>query len=171
MIGTIISSIGVYLSTSIDYLVLLTILFTQVKNNENWQVYLGQYLGTGVLVLVSLFAAYAVSFMPEDWMVGLLGLIPIFLGLKFFFFGEEEAEEDEVREKVESSTSHLFITITALTIASGGDNLGVYIPYFASLSLEEILVSLIVFALGIIFICKLSQKISEIPAVAETIEK
>ena len=81
---TIISAIGVYISTSIDYLIILFILFAQLsQNKQKWHIYAGQYLGTGLLVGASLVAAYIVNFVPEEWMVGLLGLIPIYLGIRF----------------------------------------------------------------------------------------
>lgn len=133
---TIISAIGVYISTSIDYLIVLIILFAQLsQNKQKLHIYAGQYLGTGLLVGVSLVAAYVVNFVPEAWMVGLLGLIPIYLGIRFAIVREgEEEEEEEIIERLEQSKANqLFWTVTLLTIASGGDNLSIYIPYFASL--------------------------------------
>ena len=48
---TIISAIGVYISTSIDYLIILFILFAQLsQNKQKWHIYAGQYLGTGLLL-------------------------------------------------------------------------------------------------------------------------
>lgn len=172
---TIISAIGVYISTSIDYLIVLIILFAQLsQNKQKWHIYAGQYLGTGLLVGVSLVAAYVVNFVPEAWMVGLLGLIPIYLGIRFAIVGEgeEEEEEEETIERLEQSKANqLFWTVTLLTIASGGDNLGIYIPYFASLDWAQTLVALLVFAIGVIIFCKLSQVLSSIPLISETIEK
>ena len=173
---TIISAIGVYISTSIDYLIILIILFAQLsQNKQKWHIYAGQYLGTGLLVGVSLFAAYVVNFVPEAWMVGLLGLIPIYLGIRFAIVGEgeeEEEEEEEIIEKLEQSKANqLFWTVTLLTIASGGDNLGIYIPYFASLDWAQTLVALLVFAIGVIIFCELSRVLSSIPLISETIEK
>ena len=171
---TIISAIGVYISTSIDYLIILIILFAQLsQNKQKWHIYAGQYLGTGVLVGASLVAAYVVNFVPEAWMVGLLGLIPIYLGIRFAIVGEgEEEEEEEIIERFEQSKSNqLFWTVTLLTIASGGDNLGIYIPYFASLDWSQTLVALLVFAIGIIIFCELSRVLSSIPLISETIEK
>src|SRR5699024_3625619 len=168
---TIISAIGVYISTSIDFLI---ILFSQLsQNKQKWHIYAGQYLCTGLLVGASLVAAYVVNFVPEAWMVGLLGLIPIYLGIRFAIVGEsEEEEEEEIIERLEQSKANqLFWTVTLLTIASGGDNLGIYIPYFASLDWSEILVALIVFAIGIIIFCELSRVLSSIPLISETIEK
>jgi len=171
---TIISAIGVYISTSIDYLIILIILFAQLsQNKQKWHIYAGQYLGTGLLVGASLVAAYVVNFVPEAWMVGLLGLIPIYLGIRFAIVGEgEEEEEEEIIERLEQSKANqLFWTVTLLTIASGGDNLGIYIPYFASLYLSQTLVALLVFAIGIIIFCELSRVLSSIPLISETIEK
>lgn len=168
---TIISAIGVYISTSIDYLI---ILFAQLsQNKQKWHIYAGQYLGTGLLVGASLVAAYVVNFVPEAWMVGLLGLIPIYLGIRFAIVGEgEEEEEEEIIERLEQSKANqLFWTVTLLTIASGGDNLGIYIPYFASLDWSQTLVALLVFAIGIIIFCELSRVLSSIPLISETIEK
>lgn len=171
---TIISAIGVYISTSIDYLIVLIILFAQLsQNKQKWHIYAGQYLGTGLLVGVSLFAAYVVNFVPEAWMVGLLGLIPIYLGIRFAIVGEgEEEEEEEIIERLEQSKANqLFWTVTLLTISSGGDNLGIYIPYFASLDWAQTLVALLVFAIGVIIFCELSRVLSSIPLISETIEK
>lgn len=171
---TIISAIGVYISTSIDYLIILIILFAQLsRNKQKWHIYAGQYLGTGLLVGASLVAAYVVNFVPEPWMVGLLGLIPIYLGIRFAIVGEGvEEEEEEIIERLEQSKANqLFWTVTLLTIASGGDNLGIYIPYFASLDWSQTLVALLVFAIGIIIFCELSRVLSSIPLISETIEK
>ena len=107
-------------------------------------------------------------------MVGLLGLIPIYLGIRFAIVGEgeEEEEEEEIIERLEQSKANqLFWTVTLLTIASGGDNLSIYIPYFASLDWAQTLVALLVFAIGVIIFCKLSQVLSSIPLISETIEK
>ncbi|HFQ8821578.1 TPA: CadD family cadmium resistance transporter [Streptococcus pneumoniae] len=171
---TIISAIGVYISTSIDYLIILIILFAQLsQNKQKWHIYAGQYLGAGLLVGASLVAAYVVNFVPEEWMVGLLGLIPIYLGIRFAIVGEDaEEEEEEIIERLEQSKANqLFWTVTLLTIASGGDNLGIYIPYFASLDWSQTLVALLVFVIGIIIFCEISRVLSSIPLIFETIEK
>ncbi|VLG79703.1 Cad superfamily protein [Streptococcus pneumoniae] len=171
---TIISAIGVYISTSIDYLIILIILFAQLsQNKQKWHIYAGQYLGTGLLVGASLVAAYVVNFVPEEWMVGLLGLIPIYLGIRFAIVGEDaEEEEEEIIERLEQSKANqLFWTVTLLTIASGGDNLGIYIPYFASLDWSQTLVALLVFVIGIIIFCEISRVLSSIPLIFETNEK
>lgn len=174
MIQTILSATAVYLSTSIDYLFILMIIFSQSYTKKGLiQIYGGQYLGTGLLVAVSLFAAYVLNFIPQDWMIGVLGLIPIFLGIRIALLGEsEEKDEDEVIEKLDQRGSkRLFWIVALITIASGGDNLGIYIPYFASLSFLEILTTLIVFFISVFLLCLVSYKLAKLSFVSETIEK
>ena len=172
MLQSILSALAVYVSTSIDYLFILLIIFSQSHTKKGLrQIYWGQYLGTGILVAVSLFAAYVLNFIPQDWIIGLLGLIPIFLGIRVALVGEEE-EEEEVVEKLESrGTNRFFWTVALITIASGGDNLGIYIPYFASLSFSEIVTALIVFAISVAVLCYISYKLAKISFVSETLEK
>lgn len=98
LLQSIFSAIAVYISTSIDYLFILLIIFSQSHTKRYSSHFWGQYLGTGILVAVSLFAAYVLNFIPQDWIIGLLGLIPIFLGIRVAFVGEEEEEEEEVVE-------------------------------------------------------------------------
>lgn len=173
MLQSIFSAIVVYVSTSIDYLFILLIIFSQSHTKKGLrQIFLGQYLGTGILVAVSLVAAYMLNFIPQDWIIGLLGFIPIYLGIRVAVAGEEEEEEEEVVEKLESrGTSRLFWTVALLTIASGGDNLGIYIPYFAALSVFEIVIALIVFAISIALLCFISYKLAKISFVSDALEK
>ena len=173
MLQNILSALAVYISTSIDYLFILLIIFSQNHTKKGLrQIFFGQYLGTGILVAISLFAAYVLNFIPQDWIIGLLGLIPIYLGIRVAFVGEEEEEEGEVVEKLGSrGTNRLFWTVSLITIASGGDNLGIYIPFFTSLSFSEIVTSLIVFAIYVAVLCYISYKFAKISFVSETLEK
>ena len=47
---TLISALLVFISTSIDYLVVLIILFANQGTRGIKSIYIGQYLGTGILV-------------------------------------------------------------------------------------------------------------------------
>lgn len=168
---TIISASFVFSATSIDYLIILIMILAKLaQKSARRQVYLGEYLGTAVLVLVSLFFAYMLNFVPEDWMIGTLGIIPLILGIRAIFTDDDEA--DEAVEQIEGrGNQSLFWTVTLVTIASGGDNLGIYIPYFASLEWAQILFAIAVFAVGVAALCAISYRFSRLPLIAETIEK
>ncbi|MDY6065195.1 MAG: CadD family cadmium resistance transporter [Finegoldia sp.] len=165
----LISAILVFISTSIDYLVILTILFAIEEKRKLGSIYAGQYLGTGLLVLISLIAAYFLNFIPKDWMIGFLGLIPLGLGIRAIFV-DEDVDEEDIEKKTGGHGSKI-LEIASLTIAMGGDNLGIYIPYFTGKSLSQILIIVGIFALGILALCKLSQRLSSIASVGEIIEK
>ena len=166
---TIVSALLVFVSTSIDYLVVLTILFTSQGKEGLKSIYAGQYLGTGLLVLVSLIAAYFLNFIPQDWIIGLLGLIPLGLGIRSIFV-DEDIDEEDIEGKITRDGSKI-LAFTSLTVAMGGDNLGIYIPYFTGKSLIEIGISLVIFTLGILILCKLSQSLASISAIGEIVEK
>lgn len=167
----LISAIATFVSTSIDYLFILVILYSQKKNRQrSGKILAGQYLGLSVLVLVSLIAAFALHMIPQDWIVGLLGLVPLFLGIRAAVHPESENEEDEVLSSSRKYGS-LVASVTALTIASGGDNLGIYIPYFTTLRPFQIGLVILIFA-GLTFLLNLaSLKISHWKPIGETIEK
>jgi len=168
---TIISAIIVFIATSIDYLIILTMILAKLtRKADRRQVYIGEYAGTAWLVLISLYFAYILNMVPEEWMVGTLGLIPLFLGVRAIFKDDDEA--DEAMEKFEArGNKSLFWTVTLVTIASGGDNVGIYIPYFASLDWGQILVAIAVFVIGVAALCYIAYRFSRLPFIAETIEK
>lgn len=166
---TIISAILVFISTSIDYLLILTILFANRRIKSKSAIYMGQYLGTGILVLVSLIIAYFLNFIPQDWLIGLLGLIPLGLGIRAIFV-DEDVEASEVDEGLKKTSSQT-LAVAGLTLAMGGDNLGIYIPYFTGMPLGELLVVLLIFILGVFLLCLLSEKLAQVPQIGETIEK
>jgi cadmium resistance protein CadD (predicted permease) len=71
--------------------------------------------------------AFALHLIPQEWLTGFLGLIPLAIGIKVALSKEEteEGEAEEIVEKLEARKStQLFWTIALITIASGGDNLG-----------------------------------------------
>ena len=107
-----------------DDLVLLILFHSQARTRgQRLSILVGQVGGIGILVLISLVGSYLASRMLEGWVIGLLGFIPIVLGIKAMLGRDEEKEE-----LVKAGRKGLLATVTLVTIASGGDNLGVYIP-------------------------------------------
>jgi len=173
-VQVVLSAIFVYISTSIDYLILMTIIFSQFSNRQSrYQIVLGQYVGVGFLVFVSLIATHLLNFVPEDWMVGLLGFIPMFLGIRIALTGEDsDAEEDLLKIVNQENTSSKLVWLVAfVNIVAGGDNIGVYIPYFASLAFIEIMIVIILFAVSILLFSYACIRLGENRVVARGIEK
>jgi cadmium resistance transport/sequestration family protein len=166
---TLISALLVFISTSIDYLVVLIILFANQGTRGIKSIYIGQYLGTGILVGVSLIAAYFLNYIPQDWMIGFLGLIPLGLGIRSIFV-DEDVDEDSIGNQIKNNQSQIF-AITGLTLAMGGDNLGIYIPYFTGMNVGQIVIVLAVFIIGIFLLCQLAKRFATIQMIGGIIER
>lgn len=155
MLAVFLSTIIIFVSTSVDYLFLLFIAFSQTsKKNEAWQVVIGYYLGTLALIIISLILSYALSFIPQDWVIGLLGFLPIMLGIQHIRSSRKE-ETRAMSAHFASPKTHFIWPICFITIASGGDNIGIYIPYFlslTSLALVGSILLLLVFTGGLLFL-------------------
>src|SRR5690625_7951553 len=83
MIATILTAAAVYLATGIDYIVILILLFSQIKKGQIKHIWIGQYIGTAIIIGVSLLVALGVAnLIPQQWVIGLLGLLPLYLGVK-----------------------------------------------------------------------------------------
>ncbi|QAV25369.1 cadmium resistance protein CadD [Neobacillus thermocopriae] len=174
MATTVLSAIAAYIATSIDYIVILIVLFSQFKKKKDGtrNIVLGQYMGFTLLIVISLLAAFGLAYVPQKW-IGLLGLVPIFIGLKVLFEHEEEGDEDEDEEIIESTNrfSKLFLSVAFISIAAGGDNLGVYIPYFTTLSTLELVTTLTIFYVLSVVLLYFCSRLSAIKGVSETVEK
>ena len=63
------------------------------------------------------------------------------------------------------------MTVFSVTFANGGDNIGIYIPLFTSMSLAGILVTVIVFVNLTALWCFIALKLAEHPLIQRNIEK
>lgn len=145
MIATALIGITLFAATNVDDLFILVGFFADPKYRFS-SVVIGQYLGIGALVGVSIIAALIALVIPVAF-VGLLGLAPIAIGLKKLFDLRRGADggEDAIHEH--AGFIGQVATVAAVTIASGGDNIGVYTPLFAVRPAFEVGLILVVFAL------------------------
>jgi cadmium resistance transport/sequestration family protein len=139
-------AIVAFAATNLDDIFVLTFFFAQ-KNLQIWRVVLGQYLGIAGLILVSLAGFFASLLIPYKW-IGLLGLIPIGIGIRKLLALQEEQKEKIGVRRVESS-----LTVAAITFANGGDNIAIYTPLFASSSWATLTITLITFSVMIALWC------------------
>ncbi len=193
MISTIITAIVSFFSTNIDDIFILMLFFSQVnKDIKVKHIVIGQYLGIGALTAISIAGALGISIIPQEY-VGLLGLVPIYLGIKEYIEYKKEIKnnvEEEVQDAEENIQEQVFLNqenktlvsirkfispsilkVTGVTIANGGDNIGIYIPLFSSMKLYSILITVIVFLLLTGVWCFIGFKLAEHPFVNKNIEK
>lgn len=172
MIKTIITAVVLYASTAVDLLVILMLLFSKYQSpRHKRQIYIGQFLGSFILIVTSLVFALVLNYVPQKWILGFLGLIPIGFGLKYLLSDEDEAAE--VDGKIEQrQNKNLIATVALITVAScGADNIGLFVPYFVSLTIGQLWVTLVVFTISIYILVYLGDKFSRVPVVKQFLDK
>jgi cadmium resistance protein CadD (predicted permease) len=110
----------------------------------------GQYLGIGVLYVVSILVSLLSIVIPPAF-IGLLGMAPIFIGVSKLYSlwrGTGNDDEETDRHAVASSRAgRNILTVAMATVANGGDNISVYAPLFATRTAVEIAAAGLVFAI------------------------
>ena len=172
MIQNVITSIILYSGTAVDLLIILMLFFAKRKSRRDIiNIYLGQFLGSGSLILLSLLFAFVLNYIPSKEILGLLGLIPIFLGLKVLLLGDSDGEAI-AKEGLRKDNKNLIFLVAMITFAScGADNIGVFVPYFTTLNLGNLIVTLLTFLVMIYLLVFSAQKLAQVPSVGETLEK
>ena len=172
MIQNVITSIILYSGTAVDLLIILMLFFAKRKSRKDIiNIYLGQFLGSVSLILLSLLFAFVLNYIPSKEILGLLGLIPIFLGLKVLLLGDSDGEAI-AKDGLRKDDKNLIFLVAMITFAScGADNIGVFVPYFTTLSLTNLIVTLLTFLVMIYLLVFSAQKLAQVPSVGETLEK
>jgi cadmium resistance protein CadD (predicted permease) len=146
--GVIATAAGIFAGTNIDDLLVLTVLFLSARATGRpaaWHIWVGQYVGIALLVAASAAAAAGLSVLPDRW-VGLLGLIPLALGVYGLVAAARGGDDDPIRIGG-------FGAVVAVTLANGADNLAVYVPVFRTMGVRAGAVTVAVFAVGVAMMC------------------
>ena len=172
MIQNVVTSIILYSGTAVDLLIILMLFFAKRKSRKDIiNIYLGQFLGSVSLIFLSLFFAFVLNYIPSKEILGLLGLIPIFLGLKVLLLGDSDGEAI-AKDGLRKDNKNLIFLVAMITFAScGADNIGVFVPYFTTLNLANLIVTLLTFLVMIYLLVFSAQKLAQVPSVGETLEK
>ena len=142
------------MSTNIDDIFLLIVFFSNVLRYPPYQVIIGQYVGIGLLVTISIIFSL-VSLVIPSFLIGLMGFVPIVIGIKKLI--EKHNKEKLMRSDSNAnsfknnnqnkSTSSLlsFVSVAAVTVSNGGDNLGIYTPLFVYNSIDQLIIFIAIF--------------------------
>jgi cadmium resistance protein CadD (predicted permease) len=147
--------VAVFVVTDVDDLLVLVALFADAAFRPR-QVVLGQYLGIAALVAASALSWLLRLVIPPEW-IGLAGLVPLALGVKAVvdLARRRAASEGDDEEAVGAEVGRAkggaimrasrVLAVAAITVGNGGDNIGVYVPLFASATVPQILLLAAVF--------------------------
>ncbi|OZM76447.1 cadmium transporter [Pseudonocardia sp. MH-G8] len=145
----VLQAVGLFIVTNIDDIIVLSLFFARGagRSGTTAKITLGQYLGFGgILAAAVVVALGARSFLPET-AVPYFGLIPLALGLRAAWQAWRGADDDDDDDDDERAAGKPIsvLTVAAVTFANGGDNIGVYVPVFATVGTVGIVAYCVVF--------------------------
>lgn len=163
-----------FTATNLDDILILMLFFSQVNALfRKRHIIAGQYLGFTALVLASLPSFFGSLLLPRPC-VGLLGLIPIAIGISRLVNSNTDQELDEPQTQptwFSSFISPQTYSVAAVTFANGGDNIGIYMPLFASCTWQNLAIILGVFFSMVGVWCFVACKLTQVPAIADNLTR
>ncbi|KOY72107.1 cadmium resistance transporter [Apilactobacillus kunkeei] len=133
-----------FLGVNLDFFFILLLL---LKKHKLGSVMMGYLIGLWVLLILSFSVGQILDrFLPE-WVLGLLGILPIYMALK---------DEDEDAKEVNHKSSVVITLITYLSVCSGC-NLALFLPVLSTISaiqIMEVIAVLTVLSILVILIIK-----------------
>lgn len=173
-----IAGVTSFAATNLDDIIVLMLFFSRVNASfRPRQIVFGQYLGFTLILLASSIGLLFGLFISKEW-IGLLGFVPLAIGVKQLL----DPSEDEIQEvsidltpaesrsrwrsffsRIPPRTYH----VAAVTVANGGDNIGIYVSLFASRPPIDVSIIVGIFYLMIGIWCALAYFLTTHPRIAK----
>ena len=175
----IITGTTAFTASNIDDFVVLMFFFAQVNATFKIRhIIIGQYLGFTTLLIASLPGFFGSFIIPEYWL-GLLGFVPIIIGISRLINLQKAQEEVQAVADVNIARRSILarllnpqiFNVAAITIANGGDNIGIYLPLFASSDLTSLIVIVIVFFVLILVWCYIAYLLTRHHSIARVLTR
>jgi cadmium resistance protein CadD (predicted permease) len=180
-----IEGIIAFFATNIDDMLILLLFFSQINADFcRRHIFFGQYLGFVAIIIASLPGFFGGLVVRRE-LIGLLGILPIVIGLKQLLNQQEETTEIQTLTSDFKQSSHRnpiisFILsllhpntykVAAVTIANGGDNISIYIPLFAGHNFASLGVILSVFFVMVGVWCLIAYLLTLQPTIADILTR
>lgn len=150
-----------FIGVNLDFFVILLFLLQKYSYKDNL---IGYELGMVIVFSISALAGQIIqSFIPE-WSIGLLGLIPIYMGIK----GEDD--DDNNNEKHQSNKGVIAVLLMYL-VSCGADNIAVYVPVLATMPVTSIVLTVIYFIFLTAVFLTLAYFFGQIPIIKNIFER
>lgn len=189
--GASLTATAAFVASNLDDIVVLLLLFAGAEGARGrWPVVAGQFVGFGLLVLASLVGWFGGDLLPSGW-IGLLGLMPVGLGVSQLLDSISQASDARDQSLLTGADPLLsvspplwppsaapggtllarIVAVAGLTIANGGDNIGLYMPLFAQADRLQLVTTLAVFTLLVGLWCLGAWRLVQAPALALLIHR
>ncbi|MGW4600576.1 cadmium resistance transporter [Streptomyces sp. NPDC004457] len=170
-LGIVGQAAGLFAVTNIDDILILSLFFAQGagRHGSAGRIVIGQYLGFSAILAVAVAAAFGATFLAES-AIPYLGLLPLALGLKAAWQAfKHRHDEDDEQETSEGGPKAL--EVAAVTFANGGDNIGVYVPVFATAGVGGMSVYATVFLILVALWCFAGRFFATRPIIAKALSR
>jgi cadmium resistance protein CadD (predicted permease) len=165
--GLIGQAAGMFAVTNVDDLVLLALFFAR---GAAARVVVGQYFGFGVLLVVSVVGALGAGLLPER-VLPWLGLVPLLLGLRAAWQAWRARRARAEEDGADPVPGPSVLAVATVTVANGGDNLGVYVPVFTVAGSGGLVTYVVVFLVLVGVWCAAGRFLATRPVVARTLAR
>ena len=174
--GLPVRAAGMFAVTNIDDLLVLALFFGRAAvagRAGAMRVVLGQYLGFTAILAASIAGALGAGLLPER-VLPYLGLLPLLLGLRAAWQAwRDHRDAGDGSDAGEPSVpgGPRILQVAAVTLAGGGDNIGVYVPVFATAGTGGMAVYVTVFLIGVGLWCAAGRFFATRPVIAEALSR
>ncbi|AQW55696.1 cadmium resistance transporter [Streptomyces violaceusniger] len=171
--GIVGQAVGLFAVTNVDDILILSLFFAQGARHRGSarRIVLGQYLGFAAILAVAAAAAFGATFLPET-AVPYLGLLPLALGLKAAWQAwKQRGEGDDEDGHAAEGGGPRALEVAAVTFANGGDNIGVYVPVFATAGAGGMSVYAVVFLALVGVWCLVGRFFAGRPVIAKALSR
>ena len=183
LVPTILLGILAFITTNIDNLLLLILVFSQPHFRKR-HIVTGQYLGFIVIIIISMLGFFGKFLLPLAW-IGFLGSVPIIIGVRELLCKQKLKQEGavdtgkHVQPGLPQSFAYVALEpllnpqtyrVSIITIGNGSDNISTYTPLFATESFIHVAVLISLFLLLVGVWCYLGHTLARLPTFAYAIE-
>ena len=172
ILSSVLQASGLFIVTNIDDIIVLSLFFARGAGQRGTtaRIAAGQYLGfAGILGAAVLVTLGAGAFLPAQ-VIPYFGLIPLALGLgvawRVWRSGEDDDDEAQIAGKKVS-----VLSVAGVTLANGGDNIGVYVPVFVSVGPAAVIAYCVVFLVFVAVLVVAAKFVATRPPIAEVLER
>ncbi|MFF4798806.1 cadmium resistance transporter [Streptomyces sp. NPDC001351] len=173
-LGMVAQAAGLFAVTNIDDILLLSLFFAQGAGHRGSarRITFGQYIGFAAILAVAVAAAFGATLLPES-AIPYLGLLPFALGLKTAWqaWQHRDGEDQNDTQETPQGGGPRTLEVAAVTFANGGDNIGVYVPVFATAGPGGMSVYAVVFLTLVAVWCLAGRFFATRPVVARALSR
>jgi cadmium resistance protein CadD (predicted permease) len=170
ILTALVQGTAAFAATNMDDMLLLALYFAQANASFGKRhIVVGQYLGFASILAVSLLGLVGALVLPKS-VVALLGIIPIGIGM--WKLVKPAPELEAVGEGLKPSSSEIapVVSVAAVTVANGADNVSIYVPLFANQSGSAVLIIGVFLALVGVW-CYAGYRLANQPAIGRLLSR